>query len=82
MDRSLILRRLMPQQRHALGLFRRMNEATKNDIAAYFKLTGRQAYLLCARWLKSGFLAISNASTKGRTYRLADEFELLVQARA
>jgi hypothetical protein len=38
----------------------------------------RQAYLLCARWLKAGFLVIANASTKARSYRLADEYERLM----
>jgi Fic family protein len=77
-DQSPILRRLTPQQRQALGLFLRMKDVTRNDVAAFFKLPPRQAYLLCARWLKAGFLAVGNASTKGRTYRLADEYEVLV----
>lgn len=78
LDRSPALRRLSPQQRQALGLFLRMKDVTRNDVAAYFKLPPRQAYLLCARWLKAGFLVVANASTKGRSYRLADEYEGLV----
>lgn len=77
-DQSAILRKLTPQQRQVLGLFLRMKEVTRNDVAAFFKLPPRQAYLLCARWLKAGFLVVANASTKARSYRLADEYEGLV----
>jgi len=77
-DQSLILRELTPQQRQALGLFLRMKEITRNDMAAFFKLPSRQAYLLCTRWLKARFLVIGNSSTKGRSYRLAEVYEGLV----
>lgn len=77
-DQSPTLRRLSPQQRQALGLFLRMKEVTRHDVAAFFKLPPRQAYLLCVRWLKAGFLVVGNPSTKSRTYRLADEYEALV----
>jgi hypothetical protein len=55
-----------------------MKEVTRNDVAAFFKLPARQAYLLCARWLKAGFLVVGNPATKSRSYRLADEYEGLV----
>ncbi len=61
-----------------MGLFLRMKEVTRNDVARFFKLPARQAYLLCQRWLKSGFLAIGNPSTKSRTYRLAEQYEILL----
>ncbi len=77
-DQSPILRELTPQQRQALGLFLRMKEITRNDMAAFFKLPSRQAYLLCTRWLKARFLVIGNSSTKGRSYRLAQVYEGLV----
>lgn len=77
-DQASILRRLAPQQRQALGLFLRMQEVTRNDVAAFFKLPPRQAYLLCARWRRAGFLVVGDASTKSRSYRLADEYEALV----
>jgi len=81
-DQSPVLRTLTPQQRQALGLFLRMKEVTRNDVAAFFKLPARQAYLLCTRWLKAGFLVVGNSSTKGRSYRLADEYEGLVSPAA
>ncbi|MBS0264135.1 MAG: Fic family protein [Planctomycetes bacterium] len=81
-DQSSDLRRLSPQQRQVLGLFLRSREVTRNDIAAYFQLPRRQAYLLCARWIKAQFLVVANPSTKARSYRLADEYEHLVSATA
>ena len=78
LDQSPLLRELTPQQRQALGLFLRMKEVTRNDVASFFKLPTRQAYLLCTRWLRAGFLVVGNASTKGRSYRLADAYEGLV----
>ena len=55
-----------------------MSPATKNDIAGFFNLPARRAYLLCARWVREGFIVIANPSTKGRSYQLAQEYESLV----
>jgi hypothetical protein len=77
-EQSVVLRDLGAQQRRALGLFLRIKEVTRNDVAKFFKLPARQAYLLCQRWLRSGFLVIGNPSTKSRTYRLAEQYELLL----
>lgn len=79
-DGAELLRELTPQQRQVLSLFRRMKQVTRNDVAMFFKLPPRQAYLLCSRWLKSGFFGIGNASTKSRTYRLAQQFERLTES--
>jgi Fic family protein len=81
-DQSALLRELNPQQRQALGLFLRMKEVTRNDLATFFKLPPRQAYLLCARWLRGGFLQVGNPSTKGRNYKLGSKYENLVDADA
>ena len=43
-----------------------------------FRISGlvpRIASPFCTRWLKDGFLAIENSSTKGRSYRLADGYD-------
>ena len=77
-DQSEQLRALTPQQRKVLGLFRRSRVARSKDIAAFFAIPQRQAYLLCARWFAAGFLAIADPSTKGRSYRLADAYEGLI----
>ncbi len=77
-DQSSVLRELTPQQRQVLGLFLRMKAVTRNDIASFFKLPTRQAYSLCAKWLRDGFLVVANPSTKGRSYCLAADYEGLM----
>jgi Fic family protein len=79
LDQSPLLRTLSPQQRHALGLFLAHRIVTAKDIAAFFQMPPRQASLLCAKWVKQGFLVLENPSTKGRSYRLADAIEALIQ---
>ena len=78
-DQSPLLRELTTQQRQVLGLFLRMKVVTRNDVAKFFKMPSRQAYLLCSRWLREGFFEVGNTSTKGRSYRLANRFERLVR---
>jgi Fic family protein len=78
-DQGQLLRTLTPQQRHVLGLFRRMREVSSRDVARFFKLSPRQAYLLCSRWMKAGFLKLGQTSTKGRTYLLMDNFEVALR---
>lgn len=77
-DQGPALRTLTPQQRTALGLFRRSRVVTSKDVAAFFKMKPRTASLLCSRWVREGFLVVENPSTKGRTYRLAEDYESLV----
>jgi Fic family protein len=77
-DQAPALRDLSPQQRSALGLFRRSRVVTSKDVAAYFRMKPRSASLLCAKLVRDGFLAIENPSTKGRTYRLAERYEALI----
>ena len=81
-DQGPLLRRLSPQQRNALDLFRRTRVVTAKDIASYFKMKSRQASLLCSKWVREEFLAIENSSTKGRSYRLAEEYEAVVDDRS
>lgn len=78
LDQTPTLRLLSPQQRHALGLFLRIKVVTAKDVAAFFKCSPRRAAALCRKWLKAGFLAIENPSTKARSYRLTDAYESLV----
>ena len=84
LDQTPALRNLSPQQRQALGLFLRMKIVTSNEVATFFGCSRRSAASLCANWVLDGFLVIANASTKGRSYRLAGKYESLVamQARA
>jgi len=69
------LRQLSPQQRYALGLFRKQVAVTSREIASFFSLTPRAATALCRKWVASGFLRIDNPSTKARSFRLAPRFE-------
>jgi Fic family protein len=82
LDQGPALRQLSPQQRQALGLFLRTKIVTAKEVAGYFKCSARSAAALCAKWVKAGFLAIEDPSTKGRSYRLADAYEQLVLERA
>ena len=81
-DRGQALRQLTPQQRNVVGLFRRARTVTARDIAKFFRMLPRSASSLCSRWTSEGFLAIENPSTKGRSYRLADEYESLFNSSA
>jgi Fic family protein len=76
-DQGPTLRELTPQQRNALGLFRRSRVVTSKEVAAYFKLIPRSASRLCGQWVRAGFLEMEDPSTKGRTYRLAGRYESL-----
>ncbi len=82
LDQTPALRALTPQQRQVLGLFLRLRVVTAKDVATYFKSSARSAAILCSKWLKDGFLAIENPSTKGRSYRLAEQYEALVAEQA
>ena len=77
-DHSPILRDLSPQQRQVLGLFLRMNQVTGTDLATFFTLPARQAYLLCQPWLLAEVIVVGNPSAKSRRYRLAPKYEALV----
>lgn len=74
-DKATLLRELRPLQRLALGLFAKHRIATSNELAAYLGLSPRQGREQCAKWVSEGFLAVANASKKGRSYRLAERFE-------
>jgi Fic family protein len=77
---DIMPRDLSPQQRNSLGLFRRSRVVAAKDIAIYFKMKARTASLLCAKWVKEGFLSVEDASTKGRRYRLADRYARLIES--
>jgi cell filamentation protein, protein adenylyltransferase len=79
-DQRPLLRRLTPQQRSVVGLFLRSRIVTAKDVALFFKLNPRQGRILCAKWLAAGFFAIENPSTKARSYRLANRYEVLIEA--
>ena len=77
-DRSSELRELSPHQRRVLGPFSRSKVLTAKELAAFFGIGHRAAGDLCRKWVAAGFFIVQDASTKGRSYRLAPAFEKLV----
>ena len=74
-DKATLLRELRPLQRQALRLFAKHRIVTSNELAAYLGISPRQGRDQCAKWASEGFLAVANASKKGRSYRLAERFD-------
>lgn len=68
----------MPLQRQALGLFTQQQVITTQELADYLGLSARQERDQWTKWLDDGFLVVANASKKGRSYRLAERFEILL----
>lgn len=79
-DRTGTLRKLDARQRRALALFERSQEVTSREIGALFGLKSRAAALLCQRWVAEDYILVSNASKKSRRYRLAAEYEALIES--
>jgi len=75
---SDLIRKLDPRQRKAFVLFQDFETITSSQIAELFGFKARSAANLCASWVADGFLTISDASNKGRKYRLSKQYEDLV----
>lgn len=78
-DQSSHLRNLTNQQRQIMKLFLTSREITANEVSTFFGYSDRQARYLCKQWVESGFLEISNASFKARSYTLTSSYESLIQ---
>ena len=78
-DQSSVLRNLTPQQRQAMKLFIASKEISSKEISQFFKYSERQARHLCQKWVANNFLVISDISFKNRKYKLAIEYENLIQ---
>lgn len=77
-EHSHLLRDLNRQQKQVLKLFITSKEISAKDISLFFQFSEKQARSLCQKWLKDGFLEISNPAPKTRKYRLCNKYELLV----
>jgi Fic family protein len=77
-DQSVLLRQLGPRERRLLELFRTQSTATTEEIAKHLALSPRTVHGLCATWITSGFLLISNPARKSRLYRLGATYESLM----
>ena len=80
-DQSPLLRKLDPQQRKALELFKEADVIKSSQIGELFGYKPRTSAALCAKWVSNGFLMIENPSNKGRTYRLADPYQELITSK-
>jgi Fic family protein len=78
-DQTRALRKLDVRQRRALALFEQSQEVTAKEIAEIFGLKSRAATGLCQRWVEDGFLTVSSPSKKSRRYRLATQYEALIE---
>ena len=79
MDYSQMLRTLSPQQKGVISLFAKQMEVRSSDVAEHLGIGKRSASELANKWVKEGFLIVSNPSKKGRTYRLSQNWEKYVR---
>lgn len=78
LDQSFLIRKLDPKQRKALELFQEFEIITSRQIGQLFGYKPRTSSVLCASWVKSGFLVVVDPSNKGRKYSLSTEYQNLV----
>jgi Fic family protein len=81
-DKSSLMRKLDVKQRKILELFVEFEEATSTQIAKYLGLSQQSGRLQANRWIKEGFLNVSNQSKKSRRYKLADQYEAILRNHA
>ncbi len=72
------MRQLDPKQRKALSLFQKFNTVTASQIGELFGFKPRTSSALCKKWVEEAFLEIVDPSKKGRTYKLAMQYEMLL----
>lgn len=76
-DQTKVLRHLTEQQRQVLELFQVRAKVNARNVAEYFKISQRQANRYCLKWVEDGFLVITDASKRTRSYQLAETYEKL-----
>lgn len=77
-DHTQIMRGLDARQRKVLGLFQEYAILTSGHIGTLLGLQSRTASKICASWVKEGFLEIVDPSKKGRKYKLAEKYQILI----
>lgn len=77
-DYSKIIRELELRKRKALELFQEFNIVTAAQIGKLFAFKPSTNTKLCREWVQEGFLEIVNPSNRGRTYKLADRYAILI----
>jgi Fic family protein len=77
-DHTKLLHTLDPKKRKALELFSASDIVTSTQIGELFGFKPRTSSQLCKDWVESRFLEIADFSNKGRKYRLAKKYRVLV----
>jgi Fic family protein len=77
-DGSDLLRTLDPKQRKALELFQQYDVVTSSQIGEIFGFKPRTNSALCKKWIECGFLEVVAPSKKGRSYKLAGKYDVLL----
>ncbi len=72
-----LLRPMDQRARRTLGLFAEHETIQTADVARLLGISVRQARDLLAQWANQGWLEISDASKKGRKYKLARKYQNL-----
>lgn len=80
-DHSKLIRTLDPKQRKVLELSKEYDVFTAKQIGDLFGFKPRTNAALCKKWVEAGFLEIVDPSNKGRKYRLAQPYDVLVNMR-
>jgi len=78
LDQTTLLRKLDPKQRKVLELFQEFDTVTSRQIGDLFGFKPRTSAALCSSWVESGFLIMVDSSNKGRKYKLATEYQKLI----
>ncbi len=78
-DHSQLLRKLDPRQRKVLALFQEFETITSKQISKLFGFKPRTSAQICNTWVRDGFLEIVDFSNKGRKYKLAQPYDVLIQ---
>lgn len=74
-DQQELLRLLDAKQRRVLELLSERPVITSHDVAKLLHFKPRTSSQLCKKWVGEGFLEVVDASKKGRSYKLAMEYE-------
>ncbi len=78
-DQSSLLRKLDSRKRKALELFKDFEIITSKQIGALFGIRPRTSSQLCSKWVDEGFFIVVDPSRKGRKYKLAPQYEKLIE---
>lgn len=77
-DQSDLMRKLDPEQRYVLSLFKDYEIVTSSQIADFLKYKPRTIRNICSKWVDSGFLKVVEPSRKARKYALSKQYESLL----